>query len=125
MKRLELFLKSRVTICRDLKENERFFPRLNLSLPAINRFNLRRDIRARHEVFRDELLRDSARGFRVRKRAEGNQDFFRHSLGKGESGLPADPAAAEDHIAFVKNGRLSGRDRFLRLMQPQAGPSSL
>ena len=56
----------------------------------------------------------------VGKRAEGEQDFVGHLQAGCERGGAANPAAAEDDVAIVKDRGLAGRDGFLRLVQLDA-----
>lgn len=78
MKRSQLFLERRLPVFAELEEDKGFVSRLNFFLPAIDRFDSRQDIRACRKAFAHQLIRNAVRNFRVRKRAQREQNSLRH-----------------------------------------------
>ena len=122
MKRPQLILKRRLSIFAELEKNERFASGFDFFLPAVNRFDCRQNIRAGCEPFGHEVIRNSLRGFVIRKRAQREKDFFRHSLGWDKRfAMPhrlgaTDPTAADNAIVVINDSGLTGRDRALRFV---------
>ena len=116
MKRAQLFLKRRLLVLAQLEEHECFISRFNFALPAVNGFDARQNVRARGELFCDQLIGNPTRSFSVRKRAQREQNFFSHLLGRYGRLASADPAAAKHNVVVVNYCGLSGRHRALRIV---------
>src|SRR5262249_14408783 len=81
MKRTKFFLKRRLSIFADLKENQCLVASFDFALPAINRFNRWQNVPAGHELFGDELIYDALCRPAIRKRAQREQNLVRHQAG--------------------------------------------
>src|SRR5947208_4435824 len=78
MQRTELRLELGVAACRQFENGQCFFRRLDLSLPAVDRVNLRNHVSARGQPRLDQVAGDSPGDLRVGKGTEGENDLFGH-----------------------------------------------
>ena len=116
MKRAQLFLKCGLSVLAQLEKDKRLITGFDFFFPAIDRFHARQNIRARSELFCDQLIRNFSRRFGIWKRAEREQNFLGHLLCENRRLTPTDPAATENNVVAVNYCGLSGRHRALRLV---------
>jgi hypothetical protein len=117
MQRLQFFLECWKASGRRFEKNQHFARCLYFALPPVDRINGGSDVSAGSKAAHDQFLCNSLRRTAIGKRAQREQNFIRHSLGRDKRGAPADPTAANYNVAIVDNRRLTRRDRFLRRMQ--------
>src|SRR5712692_5865474 len=111
MKSAQFFLKSNLSIFARFEKGDHLAAGLDLSFPAINRFDRRKNVRAGCELFFDQLIGNAARGLRVGKSAEREENFLGHALKRkltrpsGKAPCSAKPAR------FGESSRRRGQHR--------------
>jgi len=113
MKRSQLFLKCGLSIVAQFENDERLITCFDFFFPAIDRFHTGQNIRARGNLFCDQLTGDFFRRFGVWKRAERQQNFLGHLLCESRRLASANPAATENNVVAVNYCGLSRRHRAL------------